>query len=144
MEVDLDVSDSLEFGAGQERSRLLVHNRHDLNTALVIDGAPAWLYTRDGQDDVWEIGRERRQEHPTEKPTELARRAIENSTQEGEVVLDIFAGSGGTLIAAQQTGRRARGIELDPGYAAETLERLSEMGLSPILEDSDGSQEAEG
>lgn len=98
------------------------------------DGATAWLYSRDQQDDVWEVGKVGKPEHPTEKPPELARRAIENSTQENEIVLDVFAGTGGTFIAAEHTGRRARGIELEPGYVAVTLERMSEMGLKPELE----------
>lgn len=99
------------------------------------EGQKAWLHSRDDQDDIWEVGKVARPEHPTEKPPELARRAIQNSSQENELVLDIFAGSGGTLIASQQLGRRGRGMELDPGYAAVTLERLSEMGLSPVLDD---------
>jgi DNA modification methylase len=54
--------------------------------------------------------------HLTEKPVELAKRAIEYSSQPGENVLDLFAGSGSTLIAAEQTGRNAFLMELDPHY----------------------------
>jgi DNA modification methylase len=61
--------------------------------------------------------------HLTEKPVELARRAIEYSSLPGEVVLDPFAGSGSTLIACEQTGRRAYLVELDPLYADVVLER---------------------
>jgi DNA modification methylase len=55
--------------------------------------------------------------HLTEKPVELSRLAIEYSSLPGEAVLDLFAGSGSTLIAAEQTGRRGYGMELDPLYA---------------------------
>jgi DNA modification methylase len=54
--------------------------------------------------------------HLTEKPVELAARALEYSSQPGEHVLDLFGGSGSTLIAAEQTGRQAFLMELDPLY----------------------------
>ena len=56
-------------------------------------------------------------EHPTMKPVKLIVPAITNSSQEGEIVLDPFAGSGSTLIAADMTGRRAYLVELDEHYA---------------------------
>ena len=61
--------------------------------------------------------------HLTEKPVELARRAIEYSSLPGEAVLDPFAGSGSTLIAAEQTGRRAYLMEIDPLYCDVVVER---------------------
>jgi DNA modification methylase len=51
------------------------------------------------------------------KPLELVERALRNSSREGEVVLDLFLGSGTTLIAAERTGRVCFGMELDPHYA---------------------------
>lgn len=67
---------------------------------------------------VWEIARDAAAsyEHPTQKPVELVARSLRNSTIAGELVLDIFAGSGSTLIAAARLGRRAVLIEKDPGY----------------------------
>lgn len=67
---------------------------------------------------VWEIDRDAAAsyEHPTQKPVELPARAIRNSTVAGESVLDLFGGSGSTLIAAARTGRRAILIEKDPAY----------------------------
>lgn len=58
----------------------------------------------------------RNAEHPTMKPVELFARLIHNSTRQGELVLDTFGGSGTTMIAAQELGRRARLCELDPHY----------------------------
>lgn len=55
--------------------------------------------------------------HPTMKPVKLIARTMRNSTRPGEIVLDPFGGSGTTLIAAEQLGRRAYIMELDPGYA---------------------------
>ena len=72
---------------------------------------------------VWEVARETGTLHPTQKPVELARRAIENSSQPGEIVLDFFGGSGSTLLAAEMTGRRCFTMELDPVYCDVILSR---------------------
>jgi DNA modification methylase len=68
--------------------------------------------------DLWEVKKVNPQnmEHLTEKPVELARRAIEYSSKLRENVLDLFGGSGSTLIAAEETGRTAFLMELDPHY----------------------------
>jgi site-specific DNA-methyltransferase (adenine-specific) len=80
------------------------------------------------QDTVWEIPRPKRsEEHPTMKPLELIIRAIRNSTDKGQVVLDPFGGSGSTLIAAEQTGRKARLIELDPKYCDVIVTRWQNL-----------------
>jgi DNA modification methylase len=76
------------------------------------------------QADLWEIPRPKRSdEHPTMKPVELAGRALLNSSQKGDVVLDLFGGSGTTLIAAEQLDRVAYLMELDPIYASVIIER---------------------
>lgn len=62
-------------------------------------------------------------EHPTMKPVRLFARLMRNSTREGETVLDPFAGSGSTIIAAEQMGRVARCVELDPHYVDVALSR---------------------
>lgn len=67
--------------------------------------------------------------HPTIKPLPLVARQIWTSSREGDVVGDMFGGSGTTLFAAEQTGRRAVLTEQDPKYAAVILERASERGL---------------
>jgi len=68
--------------------------------------------------DVWSVKKvsPNAMVHLTEKPVELARLAIEYSSLPGDPVLDLFAGSGSTLIAAEQTGRRGFGMEMDPLY----------------------------
>jgi len=65
--------------------------------------------------------------HLTEKPVELASRAMEYSSRKGENVLDLFGGSGSTLIAAQQTGRRAFLMELDPLYCDVIITRWEQF-----------------
>jgi DNA modification methylase len=82
-----------------------------------------WCGDRD-QGDVWEIARPSESEaHPTMKPLALVERAINNSSRAGDVVLDLFLGSGTTLIAAERTGRVCLGMELDPHYASVILAR---------------------
>lgn len=77
------------------------------------------------QSDVWEIKRDNGAdyEHPTQKPVELAERAINNSSQSGDTVLDLFGGSGSTLIACEQTNRVCRMMELDPIYCDVIVQR---------------------
>jgi len=73
-------------------------------------------------------------EHPTAKPVQLLADALIDVTDPGDIILDCFAGSGSTLIAADQTGRRARLIELDPSYCDVILKRwLDRGGEPPIL-----------
>ena len=62
-------------------------------------------------------------EHPTMKPVKLFAYQIGNSTVQGDMVLDPFAGSGTTIIACEQLGRRARCMELDGHYAAVIVRR---------------------
>lgn len=65
---------------------------------------------------------------------ECMRRPILNNSKRGEWVYDPFIGSGTTLMAAQETGRKCIGIELDPVYVAMTLERFKkETGIDPVL-----------
>ena len=71
--------------------------------------------------------------HPTMKPVPLVSKLVKNSSQPGELVYDPFLGSGTTIVAAHQLNRRCYGVELDPGYAAVCLERMKNLGLSPVL-----------
>lgn len=91
------------------------------------------------QSDVWEVPRPRISKlHPTTKPIELVERAINNSTQRTNLVLDLFLGSGSTLIAAEKTGRRCYGMELDPKYADVIVERWQNYtGNNAVLEGTD-------
>jgi DNA modification methylase len=79
--------------------------------------------------DVWSIKKVNPQSmvHLTEKPVELAVRAMEYSSRAGENVLDLFGGSGSTLIAAQQTGRKAYLMELDPLYCDVIVKRWEQF-----------------
>jgi DNA modification methylase len=75
--------------------------------------------------DVWSVKKVNPQSmvHLTEKPVELAVRAMQYSSRPGENVLDLFGGSGSTLIAAEQTGRKSFLMELDPPYCDVIVQR---------------------
>jgi site-specific DNA-methyltransferase (adenine-specific) len=77
--------------------------------------------TLDG--DVWVCDREVRKDHPTAKPVELCAKAITYSSKEGDIVLDLFGGSGSTLIASESTARKCYMMELDPQYVDVIIER---------------------
>jgi DNA modification methylase len=70
------------------------------------------------QSDVWEIKRDNGADyaHPTQKPVALPEKALRNSSLRGDVILDVFAGSGPVLIAAEKLDRLAYLMELDPKY----------------------------
>ena len=73
---------------------------------------------------VWEIDKPRESKlHPTMKPIELIANALENSTKENDCVLDVFGGSGSTLIACEQLNRKCYMCELDPYYCSVILQR---------------------
>ncbi len=88
------------------------------------DGA-AHLFTGNRrQSTVWDIPRpSASREHPTMKPIELVARSIEFSSHSGDRVYDPFAGSGSTIISAEQTRRRCYAMEIDPRYVAVAIKR---------------------
>jgi DNA modification methylase len=97
-----------------------------------------WCGARN-QSDVWLIDRPVKNDlHPTMKPISLVERAIRNSSRKGDLVFDPFGGSGTTLIAAENTGRTAALLELDPKYVDVIVERWQRLtGQSAVLDGSD-------
>ncbi len=93
------------------------------------EGAAHKFFGPNNVADVWSIKKVNPQSmiHLTEKPVELAVRALQYSSRTGENVLDLFGGSGSTLIAAQQTGRKAFLMELDPPYCDVIVERFEKF-----------------
>lgn len=79
-------------------------------------------------NSVWDIPKPKHNDlHPTMKPVELVVNAIQNSSKKGDIVADIFTGSGTTLMAADVTNRIFRGIELDPAYCDVIVKRWEEF-----------------
>lgn len=88
------------------------------------DGAPHSWHSDRSQTTVMEFDKPlRNAEHPTMKPVPLIAYLISNSSEKGDIVLDLFGGSGTTLIACEQLGRRCRMMELDPHYCQVIIDR---------------------
>ena len=96
----------------------------------------AVLFAHDGgvkletrHDDIWDVGQifqGGRQHHPTEKTPRVAQRAIEVTGTRG-IILDLFLGSGSTLIAAEKTNRRCYGMEISPAYVDVIVKRWQDF-----------------
>ena len=85
--------------------------------------APQWFGAKN-ETTVWDCNRSSKNEfHPTQKPVELVTRALVNSSKEDDIVLDLFLGSGSTLIAAEKTGRICYGMEIEPKYTDVIIQR---------------------
>ena len=90
-----------------------------------LEGAAHNWYSDRSQTTVIEFNRPNRNaEHPTMKPVGLFGYQIQNSSKRGDIVIDPFAGSGTTMVACEETGRKARVIELDPKYCAVIIDRM--------------------
>lgn len=86
------------------------------------------FYGIKGETDIWEINRTKINDlHPTMKPIELCARAIKNSSLENNIVLDLFGGSGSTLIACEQLDRKCCMMELDPKYVDVIVKRWQNL-----------------
>ena len=85
--------------------------------------------------DIWEIKRTAKNDlHPTMKPVELIEKALEDASKTGNVVLDLFGGSGSTMIACEKLGRKSRLMELDPKYCDVIVKRWEDFtGKQAIL-----------
>jgi DNA modification methylase len=86
-------------------------------------GETLHIETASEASTVLEVGRDHDYIHPTQKPVDIFTTPIRNSTKPGEIVLDLFGGSGTTLMACEATGRHARLVELDPKYVDAIVQR---------------------
>jgi DNA modification methylase len=103
------------------------------------NGTHSW-YSDRKQTSIWRFDKERVIGHTTPKPVALIEKAILNSSKGGDLVSDLFGGSGSTLIACEKTGRINRSMELDPKYCDVIIKRWQEFtGKKAILE-SDGRE----
>jgi site-specific DNA-methyltransferase (adenine-specific) len=86
-------------------------------------GAHTW-HGDNKQDTIWNVDRPSKSEqHPTMKPIELIEKALLNSSKQEDTILDLFLGSGSTMIASEKTGRICYGMELDPKYVDVIVQR---------------------
>jgi DNA modification methylase len=99
------------------------------------EGAAHKFFGPTNATDLWHVKKisPQKMEHLTAKPAELAVRAIKYSSQTGDNVLDLFGGSGSTLIACEQTGRRAYLMEIDPLYCDVIADRFQRFSGTPAI-----------
>jgi DNA modification methylase len=91
------------------------------------------------QSDIWNYNKPRVNDlHPTMKPVELVERALQNSSKSRDIVLDLFGGSGTTLIACEKNNRQARLIELDPKFVDVIVKRWEEYTGKKAVREADG------
>lgn len=120
------------------------HSRHEPLIYGWKDGAPhTWLSDR-SQDSVLEFNRPSQSiDHPTMKPVELIEYCISNNTRKGAIILDIFGGSGSTLIACEKIGRQSRIVEIDPCYCDVIVKRWQDFTGKLATLEGDGRTFAE-
>jgi len=115
------------------------HYRHETILYGWMPGADHHRPPGRSNDTVWEFDRPARSElHPTTKPVELVARAIELSSKPDDLVLDPFVGSGTTIIASEQLGRRCYAMDVDARYVDVAVQRWQEATGEDATIDGDG------
>jgi DNA modification methylase len=95
--------------------------------------SPQWFGPSD-EKSVWELKKDSKNEyHPTQKPVELPERAMKNSSKKNDIVLDLFGGSGSTMVAAAQLNRKARLMEFDPKYCQVIVDRMKKLDPTLVI-----------
>ena len=101
------------------------HWRHEPILYGWKEGAGHYFINDRSQDTIWEYNKPKVNDlHPTMKPLELVGRALKNSSKNGEKIIDLFGGSGSTMIAAEQINRTAYLMELDEKYTDVIVKRM--------------------
>ena len=110
----------------------------DYETALVWHRGSELTGKRIGS--VWKVSKDGAAEylHPTQKPVALAEEALDKTTKTGWLILDLFGGSGSTLIACEKTGRHARLMELDPKYCDVIVKRWQDFTGKQAIHEKSG------
>jgi DNA modification methylase len=89
---------------------------------------------RFNEEDIWEFARTQKNDlHPTMKPIPLIENALNYSSKEGMNVLDLFLGSGSTMVASHQLKRKCYGMELDPKYCQVIIDRMKKLDPSLVI-----------
>jgi DNA modification methylase len=101
-------------------------------------GEHFWCGARD-ESDVWCVPKPKSNRlHPTMKPVSLVEHAVRNSSQRGDLVLDLFGGAGSTLIACEKSGRRAAVVEIEPKYVDVIVRRWQDYTHQEARLENDG------
>jgi DNA modification methylase len=102
----------------------------------IVYGCPenSFYGERYKQEDIWEFQRTLKNDlHPTMKPIPLIENALNNSSKEGMKIMDLFLGSGTTMVAAHQLKRKCYGMELDPKYCQVIIDRMKKLDATLVI-----------
>ena len=119
-----------------KENQVLSHNNYHKQYELIFfgykkGGGNVWYSPRtmENASDVWNVSRDpsKTYVHPTQKPAELAARAIRNSSKEGDIVFEPFSGSGSTMLACEQLNRICYAMEITPKYCEATIQRWEQL-----------------
>lgn len=114
-------------------------SKHEPCLYCFKDGTAPFWQGPNNEVSVWDVKRESKNEfHPTQKPTELAERAFANSCPPMGIVLDLFGGSGSTLIACEKTGRVSMTMELNQPYCDVIVKRWQDFTGKKAIHESSG------
>jgi DNA modification methylase len=119
----------------------LVMSRKDYHTKYEpiwygwLEGAPRLCPLEDRkQSDVWDVDRPTKSElHPTTKPIELINISLKNSSKKDNLIMELFTGSGSTMVASHQLERKCYGMELDPKYCQVIVDRMKKLDPSLVI-----------
>ncbi len=110
------------------------HWKHEPCIYGWLEGASHKWYGDRKQTTVWDIERpSRSDEHPTMKPIPLCSKPLENSSKQGDIILDVFLGSGSTMVASHQLKRKCYGMELDPKYCQVIIDRMKKLDPTLVI-----------
>ena len=110
------------------------HWKHEPCIYGWLDGASHSWHGDRKQTTVWDIDRpSRSEEHPTMKPIPLCSKPLENSSKQGDIILDVFLGSGSTMVASHQLKRKCYGMELDPKYCQVIIDRMKKLDSTLVI-----------
>jgi DNA modification methylase len=113
--------------------------RHEPTFYCHVSGQKDPWYGDKSQSTLWEENKPSANRlHPTMKPVELIERALLNSSKAGDIVADLFGGSGSTLVASERRNRKSRLMEIDPKYADVVVRRYQEYTGKPATLDGNG------
>ena len=108
-----------------------------------VKGGSHKFYGDRKQVSIWRFDKEKVEGHTTPKPVALIERALENSSKGGDIVADLFGGSGSTLIACEKAGRHAHLMELDPKYVDVIIKRWQDFTGKQAVHEETGKTYAE-
>ncbi len=123
-----------------DRTHSTIVDLHKSEQSLIAWAKREKRLESEGKTTIWTMKRDSVQGyvHPTQKPVELITYALMNSSKAGDIVLDLFLGSGSTLIASEKTGRTCYGMELDPHFVDVIVQRYVEYtGISTVIKNGE-------